>query len=86
MINYKEIISELGEEYHQGDELLNIAWKINDDENTRTAFSMKVTDYLYDVIETLDYLIREFEKLKIEEDIINDADEIEADYDEDILD
>ena len=81
MDNYEEILQELREEYRKCDELFNIAWKLNDDEYTRTAFSQKVTTYMPNVMQTLGCLIGEFEREKIEEQILEDAAEIEADCD-----
>ena len=86
MDNYEEILEELREEYHKCDELFNIAYGLNDNENTRTSFTQKVTSYMSEVMQTLGFLIGEFEREEIQEQILEDAAEIEADYDVDISD
>ena len=86
MDNYEEILEELREEYHKCDELFNIAYELNSDENTRTAFLQKVTSYMSEVMQTLGFLIGEFEREEIQEQILEDAAEIEADYDVDVSD
>ena len=86
MDNYEEILSELREEYHKCDELFNIAYGLNSDENIRTIFSQKVTSYMSDVMQTLGFLIGEFERLLIEEKTLEAAAETEADYDVDVSD
>ena len=43
MDNYEEVLSELREEYSKCNDLFNIAYELNSNENTRTAFSQKVT-------------------------------------------
>ena len=86
MDNYEEILEELREEYHKCDELFNIAYELNGSDYTRTAFTQKVTSYMSEVMQTLGFLIGEFEREKIEEQILEDATEIEADYDVDISD
>ena len=86
MDNYEEILSELREEYYKCDELFNIAYGLNSDENIRTIFSQKVTSYMSDVMQTLGFLIGEFERLLIEEKTLEAAAEIEADYDVDVSD
>lgn len=86
MDNYEEILEELREEYHKCDELFNIAYELNGSDYTRTTFTQKVTSYMSEVIQTLGFLIGEFEREEIEEQILEDAAEIEADYDVDISD
>lgn len=86
MDNYEEILEELREEYHKCDELFNIAYELNGSDYTRTAFTQKVTSYMSEVMQTLGFLIGEFEREEIQEQILEDAAEIEADYDVDILD
>lgn len=86
MDNYEEILEELKEEYHKCDELFNIAYELNGSDYTRTTFSQKVTSYMSEVIQTLGFLIGEFEREEIQEQILEDAAEIEADYDVDVSD
>lgn len=63
MDSYKELLPELKEGYYKCKELVDIAHFLNRDENTRTAFSQKVTDYISDVMQTIGFLIGEFEDL-----------------------
>lgn len=86
MDNYEEILEELREEYNKCNELFNIAYGLNSNENTRTAFPQKVTSYMSEVMQTLGFLIGEFEREEIQEQILEDAAEIEADYDVDVSD
>lgn len=86
MDNYEEILEELREEYYKCDELFNIAYELNGSDYTRTAFTQKVTSYMSEVMQTLGFLIGEFEREEIEEQILEDAAEIEADYDVDVSD
>lgn len=81
MDNYEEILAELREEYDKCNELFNIGYVLNSNENTRTAFSQKVTTYIPDIMQTLGFLIGEFEKEESEEQILEEAAELEADYD-----
>ena len=86
MDNYEEVLSELREEYSKCNDLFNIAYELNSNENTRTAFSQKVTSYMIEVMQTLGFLIGEFEREEVENQILENATEIEADYDVDISD
>ena len=86
MYNYEEILQELREEYDRCDELFNIAYELNGSDYTRTAFTQKVTSYMSEVIQTLGFLIGEFEREENQEQILEDAAEIEVDYDVDISD
>ena len=86
MDNYEEILEELREEYHKCDELFNIAYELNGSDYTRTAFTQKVTSYMSEVMQTLGFLIGEFEREENQEQILEDAAEIEVDYDVDISD
>lgn len=86
MDDYKEVLDELRDGLSKCNELFNIAYDLNNDENTRTAFSQKTTTYMPDVIQTLSFLIGEFEREEIEEQILDDASKLEADYDIDIED
>lgn len=84
MDDYKEVLDELRDGLSKCNELFDIAYDLNNNENTRTAFSQKTTTYMPDVIQTLSFLIGEFEREEIEEQILEDASELEADYDIDI--
>ena len=86
MDNYEEILEELREEYYKCDELFNIAYELNGSDYTRTAFTQKVTSYISEVMQTLGFLIGEFEREESQEQILEDDAEIEADYDVDISD
>lgn len=86
MDNYEEILEELREEYYKCDELFSIAYEFNGSDYTRTAFTQKVTSYMSEVMQTLGFLIGEFEREENQEQILEDAAEIEADYDVDISD
>ena len=52
-----EVIKELKENYNKCNELFDIAFKLNMDENTRTTFTQKVTSYMADVMQTTSFLI-----------------------------
>lgn len=84
MNDYKEVLTELRDGLSKCEELFDIAYDINNNENTRTAFSQKTTTYMPDVIQTFSFLIGEFEREGIEELILEDASELEEDYDIDI--
>ena len=86
MDNYEEVLSELREEYSKCNDLFNIAYELNSNEKTRTAFSQKVTSYMIEVMQTLGFLIGEFEREEVENQILENAAEIVADYDVDISD
>ena len=86
MDDYKEVLDELRDGLNKCDELFNIAYELNNNENTRTEFSRKTTIYMTDVMQTLSFIIGEFEREEIEEQILEDASELEADYDIDIED
>lgn len=59
-----ETIKELKENYNKCNELFDIAFKLNMDENTRTTFTQKVTSYMADVMQTTSFLIEELEILE----------------------
>ena len=84
MNNCEEILAELREEYNKCNELFDIAYVLNSNENTRTIFSQKVSTYIPDIMHTLNFLIDEFEREESEEQILEEAAELEADYDIDI--
>lgn len=68
-MKYEEILEELKEEYNKCNELFNIAYELNNNQNTRTAFSQKVTTYMPDLMQTLSFLIGEFERRNRRESI-----------------
>lgn len=84
MDDYKEVLDELRDGLSKCNELFDIAYELNNNENSRTAFSQKTTTYMPDVIQTLSFLIDEFEREEIEEQILEDASELESDYNIDI--
>ena len=86
MDNYEEILEELREEYHKCDELFNIAYELNGSDYTRTAFTQKVTSYISEVMQTLGFLIGEFEREQIQEQISEEAYELDEEYDTDVSD
>lgn len=86
MYNYEENLQELREEYDRCDELFNIAYGLNDNENTRTSFTQKVTSYMSEVMQTLGFLIGEFEREQIQEQISEEAYELDEEYDTDVSD
>ena len=86
MDNYEEILEELREEYHKCDELFNIAYELNGSDYTRTAFMQKVTSYMSEVMQTLGFLIGEFEREQIQEQISEEAYELDEEYDTDVSD
>ena len=86
MDNYEEILQELREEYDKCNELFNIAYGLNSDGNTRTAFSQKVTTYMPDVMQTLGFLIGEFQREMVQEQISEEAYELDEEYDTDVSD
>lgn len=59
-----EVIKELKENYNKCNELLDISFKLNMDENTRTTFTQKVTSYMSDMMQTTSFLIEELERLE----------------------
>ena len=86
MDNYEEILAELREEYNKCNELFDIAYGLNNNENTRTAFTQKVTSYMSEVMQTLGFLIGEFEREQIQEQISEEAYELDEEYDTDVSD
>ncbi len=84
MDNYEEILAELREKYNKCNELFDIAYGLNSNENTRTAFTQKVTTYMSDVMQTIGFLIGEFEREQIQEQILEESAELEAEYDTEI--
>ena len=64
MIKRIETIKELKEDYDKCNELFNIAYSLNNDENTRTIFTQKVTSYMADTMQTISFLIDELERLE----------------------
>ena len=86
MDNYEEILEELREEYHKCDELFNIAYELNGSDYTRTAFTQKVTSYMSEVMQTLGFLIGEFEREQIQDQVSEEAYELDEEYDTDVSD
>ena len=86
MNNYEKILAELREEYNKCNELFDIAYGLNNNENTRTAFTQKVTSYMSEVMQTLGFLIGEFEREQIQEQISEEAYELDEEYDTDVSD
>ena len=60
----QEVILELKEDYNKCNELFDIAFKLNNNENTSTAFSQKVTTYMADIMQTVSFLIEQLEILE----------------------
>lgn len=65
MCNYQEILPELREEYDKCNELFDIAYELNSDENTRTAFTQKVTTYMSELLQTFGYMMDKFENKEV---------------------
>ena len=59
-----EVIKELKENYNKCNELFDIAFELNMNENTRTAFTQKTTSYMVNVLQTTNFLIEELERLE----------------------
>lgn len=59
-----ETIEELKEDYNKCNELFNIAYSLNSDENTRTIFTQKATSYMADTMQTISFIIDELERLE----------------------
>ena len=76
-----EILDELIVEQQQCNELFDIAFKFNGNENTRTELSQKVTSYMCDLIQTLSFLIGEIQSQLESEQILEIAEKLGADYD-----
>lgn len=64
MIKRIETIKELKEDYDKCNELFDIAFELNMNENTRTTFTQKVTSYMADTMQTISFLIDELERLE----------------------
>lgn len=58
----EKILYELMDAHNHCSELFHIAYKLNGDEDTRTAFSQKTTTYMPCVLQTLSFLIDNFEE------------------------
>lgn len=86
MDNYEEILEELREEYNKCNELFDIAYGLNSNENTRTTFTQKVTTYMPDVMQTIGFLIGEFQREMVQEQILEESYELEKEYDVDVSD
>ena len=77
----KKILEELKDEQNKCEELFNIAYSINNNENTRTLFSQKVICYMSEVVQTLGYLIGEIEEEEIRNKILEESYDIDSEYD-----
>ena len=77
----KEILDKLIIEQQQCNELFNIASKLNQNENTRTEFSQKVTSYMCDLIQTLSFLIGEIRGEMENEQILEITEKLGVGYD-----
>lgn len=77
----KEILDELIVEQQQCNELFDIAFKFNGNENTRTELSQKVTSYMCDLIQTLSFLIGEIQGEMENEQILEIAEKLGEDHD-----
>lgn len=86
MDNYEEILAELREEYNKCNELFDIAYGLNGNENTRTAFTQKVATCIPDVMQTIGFLIGEFQREIVQEQISEEAYELDEEYDTDVYD
>ena len=86
MDNYKEILQELREEYDKCNDLFLVAYNLNNNKYTKTEFTSTVTSFMTEIMQTLGFLIDEFEREEVENRILEDAAEIEADYDVDVSD
>ena len=86
MDNYEEILAELKEEYDKCNELFDIAYGLNSNENTRTVFTQKITTYMPDVMQTIGFLIGEFQREMVQEQISEEAYELDEEYDTDVHD
>ena len=64
MIKREEVIKDLKEDYNKCNELFDIAFKLNMNENTRTIFTQKVTSYMADTMQTISFIIDELERLE----------------------
>lgn len=82
--SYEEILAELREQYGKCDELFNIAYSLNDNENTRTAFTQKVTSYVSGMMQTFGFIIDEVEREMVQEQISEEAYELDEEYDTDV--
>ena len=77
----KEILDKLIIEQQQCNELFNIASKLNQNENTRTEFSQKVTSYMCDLIQTLSFLIGEIQGEMENKQLLEIAEKLRTGYD-----
>lgn len=59
MVTKEDLNNELRDACCKCADLHNIAWRLNDNENTRTVFTQKVVTYMGEVIQTLGALIDE---------------------------
>ena len=59
--SYEEILAELREEYNECNELFNIAYGLNSNENIRTVFTQKIITYMSNIMQTIGFIIGELE-------------------------
>lgn len=52
----ENLSTELKNEYNKCEKLFNIAWRLNDNKYTRTAFTQMVATYISEVMQTLGFL------------------------------
>ena len=76
----KRVLDELIVEQQQCNELFDIAFKFNENENTRTELSQKVTSYMCDLIQTLNFLIGEIQGELENEQILEITGKLGAGY------
>lgn len=62
--NTDVILEELKDCYEKCSELFDIAFELNHSENSRTAFTKKVTTYMPDVIQTLGFFIGQVKSMR----------------------
>ena len=77
----KRVLDELIIEQQQCNELFDIAFKCNGNENTRTELSQKVTSYMCDLTQTLSCLIGEIQCEIWNEQMLEITEKLGADYD-----
>ena len=64
MDNYGEILHELREEYDKCNDLFLVAYNLNNNKYTKTVFTSTVTSFMTEIMQTLSFLIGEFEREK----------------------
>lgn len=74
MDDFKLILTELKRECDICSELANIAYGLNGNENTRTAFTQKVTTFMPEIMKTLSCIIGKLEQKTKVADLIKNKD------------